>query len=355
MEKSKILVTGGAGFIGSHLVDYLIKQKHEVIVLDDLSGGLKKNVNKKARFVNGSIINKDLVDNLTKETDIIYHLAAYAAEGLSHFNRRYNYMNNLIGSINLINSAIKNSIKKFLFTSSMAVYGNGNPPFDEKDILNPEDPYGISKQAIEKDLKAAYKMFGLEYAIIRLHNIYGERQFMGDPYRNVIGIWMNRILQNKPLLVYGDGRQIRAFSYIDDVIPCIAKAPFIEEAKNQIINLGTKNPCTLSEIAKKTLKSMKSNLKVIYTEPRFEVKDAYCTIEKSERILGFKDKTSLDEGLRRMAKWAKSNGAMQPIIWEEYELTKNLPDFWKNLSKDFPNASHRINPEKIYKKTKWKL
>jgi UDP-glucose 4-epimerase len=282
-----------------------------------------------------------------KGVDVVYHLAAYAAEGLSHFIRRYNYMNNVIGSINLINEAIKNKVVRFLFTSSMAVYGTGNPPFDEEDLPHPEDPYGIAKYTIEQDLRIAHEMFGLNYTIIRPHNVYGERQYLGDPYRNVIGIFMNRIMQGKAPMVYGDGKQTRAFSYIGDIAPCIARAPFIEEAKNQIINLGAAKAYTINELVEEVIKAMSSDLRKVHVPPRFEVKHAYCTIDKSEKILGYKDKMSLQEGLARMAKWAKEVGHMTPITWEDYELEHMLPDFWKNLRNEFPNSKKRVNIHKF--------
>lgn len=345
--KKKILVTGGAGFIGSHVVDYLIKEGHDITVLDDLSGGLKENLNPKAKFFQGSITDGLLVEDLMKGKDIVYHLAAYAAEGLSHFVRKFNYSNNLIGSLNLINAAIKNNVECFVFTSSMAVYGTGKPPFDENDVPNPEDPYGISKYAVELDLKCANKLFGINYVVIRPHNIYGERQFLGDPYRNVIGIFMNRIMQGYPPLIYGDGKQTRAFSYIGDVAPCIAKAPFIKEAKNQTFNLGAGKPHSINALAKEVIKAMNSEIDAKYVPKRHEVLHAYCTTTKSEKILGFKDSTSLQEGLSKMAKWAKERGPMQPIIWEEYEVIKNLPEFWKNLKQEFPNSNKRIDIDKI--------
>ena len=256
-------------------------------------------------------------------------------------------MNNLLGSINLINAAIENNVKHFVFTSSMAIYGEGHPPFDETHPANPDDPYGVAKYAVERDLALAHKMFGLNYTIIRPHNVYGERQFLGDPYRNVIGIWMNRIMQGKELLIYGDGTQTRAFSYVGDIIPCLANAPFIKEANCEVINLGAAKPYTLNELAEEVLLAMNSNLNAVHTPPRKEVKHAYCTTEKSERILNYKDKTSLKEGLKRMADWAKKNGPMEPIVWENYETEKNLPDFWKTLKESFPNSKNRINPERF--------
>lgn len=341
MKKRSILITGGAGFIGSHVADYLINEGHDVTILDDLSGGFIENVNKNAAFVKGSIVDSNLVEEVVRGKDIVYHLAAYAAEGLSHFIRKFNYENNLIGSVNLINSSVKNNIEKFLFCSSMAVYGSGNPPFDETTMPNPEDPYGISKYSVEMDLKSAKDMFGLESIIIRPHNVYGERQNIGDPYRNVIGIFMNRIMQGLPPLIFGDGKQTRAFSYIHDVAPCIAKAPFIKEATGETINLGSGKMYSINELVETVKKAMNTSLNVKYAPPRYEVKHAYCTTEKSERILGFKERTNLEEGIKKMAKWVKQKGPMNPTMWGDYELKKNLPAFWENMEREYKNAKKR--------------
>ncbi len=237
----KSLVTGGAGFIGAHVVNELVALGHEVWVLDDLSGGFIENINPKAKFVKGSITDSKLVEKLFSDNkfDYVYHLAAYAAEGLSHFIKRFNYENNLIGSINLINESVKNEVKCFVFTSSIAVYGAALPPMKETTIPLPEDPYGIAKLAVEQDLKATHEMFGLDYIIFRPHNVYGEYQNMGDKYRNVVGIFMNQLLQEKPLTVFGDGEQTRAFSYVGDVAPHIAKSVHIPQAINQTFNIGT--------------------------------------------------------------------------------------------------------------------
>ena len=223
--KAKTLVTGAAGFIGSHIVDHLVSSGHTVIALDDLSGGFADNISAEAVFVEGSINNVELVNRLFQEHqfEYVFHLAAYAAEGLSHFIRRFNYQNNLIGSINLINASINTgTVKCFVFTSSIAVYGANQLPMREDTTPLPEDPYGISKLAVELDLKSALEMFGLNYMIFRPHNVYGERQNIGDPYRNVVGIFMNQIMQGKELTIFGDGLQTRAFSHVDDVAPIIA-------------------------------------------------------------------------------------------------------------------------------------
>src|ERR1700756_3093645 len=194
------LVTGGAGFMGAHVAECLIRDGHRVVVLDDLSGGFVSNLPSGAMFVQGSILNHKLVDQIFAEYtfDYVYHLAAYAAEGLSHFIKRFNYSNNLIGSVNLINASINHNVKCFVFTSSIAVYGAGQSPMTEAMIPVPEDSYGIAKLAVEQELRVSHEMFGLDYVIFRPHNVYGERQNIGDRYRNVVGIFMNQLLQNEP-------------------------------------------------------------------------------------------------------------------------------------------------------------
>jgi UDP-glucose 4-epimerase len=340
----RILVTGGAGFIGSHVVDILIERGHDVTVLDDLSGGFLENVNPKAEFVKGSIVDKKKVDEVVSGKEIIYHLAAYAAEGLSHNIRRFNYSNNLIGSVNLINSAIKYGVKRFVFTSSIAVYGtsHGNPPFKEEDPKIPEDPYGIAKYAVELDLESAYHKFGLEYTILRPYNVYGERQFLGDPYRNVFGIFMNRIMQNLPPKIFGDGEQKRAFTYIGDVAPAIVNAGFLREAINQTINLGGSRVYTVNEIASEVLLALDSEIGKEHMPPRYEVKNAWCDNSKAKKILGYEDRTTLREGVSKMAKWAIKKGPMKPIVWEGYELDHALPEFWKNLKDEYPDSNLRV-------------
>src|SRR3954451_1490436 len=193
------IVTGGAGFIGAHVAEHLLKSGHEIVVLDDLSGGLQQNVPDGAEFVEGSILDHELLDRLFDwhRFDYVYHLAAYAAEGLSHFIKRFNYGNNLIGTVNLVNASVNYEVKHFVFTSSIAVYGAAQTPMSEDMHPVPEDPYGVAKLACEQELRATQKMFGLSYTIFRPHNVYGEKQHIGDPYRNVVGIFMNQLLQGK--------------------------------------------------------------------------------------------------------------------------------------------------------------
>lgn len=248
----KALVTGGAGFIGSHTTDALLARGMQVVVLDDLSGGFADNVDPRARFIKGSITDHELVERLfqTEKFDYVVHLAAYAAEGLSHFIKHFNYTNNLLGSINLINASVNHNVRCFVFTSSIAVYGaSPELPMTEATPPHPEDPYGIAKLAVEQELRVSQAMFGLNYVIFRPHNVYGERQNIGDRYRNVVGIFMNQILQGKPMSIFGDGEQTRAFSYIKDVAPVLAAACETEAAYNQIFNIGADQPYTVNQLA----------------------------------------------------------------------------------------------------------
>jgi len=297
----------------SKLVNSLINMGHEVIVLDDLSGGFKENVNPSAIFIKGSVNDVDLLKKIFNENnfDYVYHLAAYAAEGLSHFIRRFNYENNLIGSINLINESIKHKIKCFIFTSSIAVYGKNQLPMEEKTTPSPEDPYGISKLAVEQDLKSAKDMFGMDYIIFRPHNVYGENQNVGDKYRNVVGIFMNQILQGKDLTIFGDGKQTRAFSYIGDISDIIANSINVPEAQNEVFNIGADTPYSVNELAEEVINSMGSSekSKVIHLPERNEVLHAYSAHEKAKNILGYRTNFTLSEGLKKMAEWVKKNGA----------------------------------------------
>src|ERR1035437_4581771 len=268
------LVTGGAGFMGSHVAEHLLGMGHEVVVLDDLSGGFRENVPERATFVRGSILDHDLIDHLfdRHSFDCIYHLAAYAAEGLSHFIKRFNYNNNLIGSVNLINAAVNHNVRCFVFTSSIAVYGADQSPMSEDMIPVPEDSYGIAKLAVERELRVSHEMFGLDYVIFRPHNVYGERQNIGDRYRNVVGIFMNQLLRGETMTIFGDGTQQRAFTHIDDVAPIIAASADYPASRNQIFNVGADVPYTVNDLAQVVAEALGLPCNVIHLDPRNEVK-----------------------------------------------------------------------------------
>lgn len=335
MKKEKTsLVTGGAGFIGSHVADYLIQEGHKVLIVDDLSGGFRENVNPKAVFYEGSVTDEDFLDKIFFENnvDYIFHLAAYAAEGLSHFIRKFNYENNLIGSVNLINRAVRNKVKHFVFTSSIAVYGTNQTPMIETLIPQPEDPYGVAKYTVEMDLKAAHEMFGLTYTIFRPHNVYGERQNHSDPYRNVLGIFINNMMKGKPMTVFGDGKQTRAFSYIGDVAPYIARSIEIPEAKNEIFNIGADKPFTVLELAKTIAKAMGAEPKLEYLPARNEVMHAFADHSKAKKVFGINSETELDTGIRKMVEWSKNVGPKDPKKFGNIEIKYNLPPSWQKLS-----------------------
>ena len=331
-NQKRALVTGAAGFIGSHIVDELLMRGQDVVALDDLSGGFRDNVNQKALFAEGSVTDVTLVNRLFEQHkfDYIFHLAAYAAEGLSHFIRRFNYENNLIGSINLINAAVNNDVKCFVFASSIAVYGKNQLPMTEELVPQPEDPYGISKYAVEMDLRAAHELFGLNSIIFRPHNVYGERQNIGDKYRNVVGIFMNNILQGKPLPIFGDGEQSRAFSYIGDVAPIIAESVQTPDACNQVFNVGADQPYTVNELAQAVCKAMGAKFNPQYLPARSEVKHAYSSHDKVARVFGCKPRYSLDDGIGRMAAWVKKAGARQSQTFGALDIGKGLPPSWRD-------------------------
>jgi len=329
METKTILVTGNAGFIGSWLVDELISRGHSVIGVDDLSGGYERNINPNCRFVKMDLRERDKVADIVKGVNIIFHLAAYAAEGQSFFSPIAINDINITPMNNLLVAAVNNNVERFVFTSSMAVYGNQLPPFSEDMPRKPEDPYGAGKAYCEMMLEIFARIYGFDYVIIRPHNVYGPRQNIADSYRNVLGIWINRIMRGKYPLIYGDGDQTRAFSYIEDTIPSITNAGFFKEAAGQIINVGSEEIISINEASKTVLEVMSSPPDPEYVEERpGEVKHAYCTVEKSMRLLGYKTKHTLRFGIEKMVEWASQVGPQEPTYRLPLEIRKCVPRVW---------------------------
>lgn len=329
----KSLITGGAGFIGSHVARYCLERGHDVVVLDDLSGGFKENLPAAASFVEGSITDRQLVTDLFSRHrfDFVYHLAAYAAEGLSHFIRYYNYENNLLGSMTLLNAAINaGTVQRFVFTSSIAVYGAGQTPMSEETVPTPEDPYGIAKYAVELDLEAAHKMFGLDYTIFRPHNVYGEHQNIGDRYRNVVGIFMNQVMQGQPMPVFGDGLQTRAFTHIDDVAPLIAACVDDPKTKNAVFNVGSESPRTVLDVAKAVAAAFGVSADIKHLPARQEVVHAFSSSARCEQAFGRRKTIGLEEGIFRMAAWAKKHGPRRTPAFAGIEVEQNLPPSWRS-------------------------
>jgi len=328
----KVLITGVAGLLGSRLADWIIENHPEVEVvgIDDLSGGYKENVNSKVNFWQMNLVEHPIENCFQNHKfDYVFHFAAYAAEGLSPFIRQYNYENNLVATARIINECIKHDVKRLVFTSTLAVYGHGNYGiFDEEQTPKPIDPYGVAKYACEMDIQIAGEQHGLDWCIIRPHNVYGIKQNIWDKYRNVLGIWMYQYMNGEPMTIFGDGEQKRAFSYIDDILEPLWNAAVKPEASKEIINLGGVEEWTINN-ANKVLMEVITNGKVVYKEGRHEVKNSIPTHQKSVDIIGFKHKTTLKEGLTKMWNWAQKQPQRNRFHWEKYEIDKGIYSFWK--------------------------
>ena len=328
----KIFVTGCAGLLGANYTRHLLNNGHEVIGIDDLSGGYKAFIAKgeKFKFIKLNLEKRKKLVELFEEhkPDVLLHFAAYAAEGLSPFIRNFNYRNNLICSANLINECINHNTK-FIFTSSMAVYGEQEPPFTEDKRPQPVDPYGIAKYAVECDLKLAHEQFGLRYNIVRPHNVLGIYQNIWDKYRNVIGIFIRKTLNGQPILVYGDGEQTRAFSDIKYYMEPFDK--LLTDCDNEIFNIGADKYFTLNEVAKTVQEIGKKygyEVPIEYGEPRHEVKHAYCNHDKAKNLLKFEDDTKLEELIESIFVWAMKQ-PNRKVKTMEYEVTKDIYDYWR--------------------------
>ena len=328
----KIFVTGCAGLLGANYTRHLLDNGHTVIGIDNLSGGYKAFVPKNENFTfkKVNLENRKKIVELFEEhkPDVLLHFAAYAAEGLSPFIRNYNYRNNLICSANLINECIRHDVK-IIFTSSMAVYGEQEPPFTEDRKPQPIDPYGIAKYAVECDLKLAHEQFGLRYNIVRPHNVLGIYQNIWDRYRNVIGIFIRKTLNGQPILVYGDGEQTRAFSDIRYYMEPFDK--LLTNYDGEIFNIGADKHFTLNQVAE-TVQSIGKKygyeVSIEHGEPRHEVKHAYCDHTKAKTLLNFRDETVLEDLIESMFVWAMKQ-PNRKVKDMEYEVTKDIYEYWK--------------------------
>jgi UDP-glucose 4-epimerase len=325
-----VLVTGAAGFIGAHVARHCVELGFHVVGLDDLSAGFRSNMPESVEFVQGSINDPALIARLFEQHHFrfVYHLAGYEAAGLSHFIRRLNYQTNVLGSVNLINEAVKHEIECFVYASSITVYGAGRTPMTEDQPLIPKDPCGISKYTVELDLRAAHEAFGLSYIVFRMHNVYGELQNIGDRHRNVIGIFMNQVMENHPMTIFGDGTQTRAFTHVDDVAPTMARAPSVESAYNQVFNIGADRAYSVLEAAREVARAFNVQPRVENVPARYEVNHAFCKHDKLSRHFGAALPLSLEQGVARMAQWAKRQGPAPQVKFADFEIRKGLPPSW---------------------------
>ena len=329
----KVLITGVAGLLGSRLADWIIENKPEVEVIgvDDLSGGDVENIHPKVKFWQMNLTEHP-IENIfeSHKIDYVFHFAAYAAEGLSPFIRCYNYDNNLKATARIVNECIKHDVKRLVFTSTLAVYGHGaGGVFNETQVPKPIDPYGVAKYACEMDIQIAGEQHGLDWCIIRPHNVYGIKQNIWDKYRNVLGIWMYQHLNGEDMTIFGDGEQTRAFSFIDDSLEPLWNSAVREEASKEIINLGGIDEISIKDVSE-IVREVIGEGNIVHLEGRHEVKHSIPTYQKSIDILGFEHKTSMKEGLTEMWKWAKEQPMKERFVWPEYELDKGIYSYWKN-------------------------
>jgi len=306
----KIFITGVAGFLGSHLAKKMLKLGHEVMGNDTLILGEKKNLSGDINFHEIDCCDYNGMLNLLKNVDVVYHCAATAHEGLSVFSPNFITKNIFQASVSVITAAIACNVKRFVFCSSMARYGDQNAPFHEEMPTKPVDPYGIAKVASEDVLILLSKIHGMEYNIAVPHNIVGPNQKYDDPFRNVMSIFINRNLQNLPSIIYGDGNQKRSFSDIDDVIFCLEKLALDKNIKNQIFNIGPdENPITVNKLSEIVSNYTGYNNKPIYVKDRpQEVKIATCSAEKARKYLNYKTKTTIEESVRKSVEYIKKQG-----------------------------------------------
>ena len=328
-----VLITGVAGLLGSRLADWIIENKPEykVVGIDDLSGGYESNVHPKVDLWEIDLVKHPISVCFEKNKfDYVFHFAAYAAEGLSPFIRCFNYDNNLKVTARIVNECIRTDVKRLVFTSTLAVYGHGyGGIFDETQQQAPIDPYGVAKYACEMDIQIANEQHGLDYCIIRPHNVYGVKQNIWDKYRNVLGIWMYQYLNNEPMTIFGDGEQTRAFSFIDDILEPLWNSATREEASKQIINLGGVEEISIKEAANTLRTVIGTKDEFRYLEARHEVKHSIPTFQKSIDLLDFKSTTTLYDGLEKMWIWGKNQPMRERFVWDEYELDKGIYSFWK--------------------------
>jgi UDP-glucose 4-epimerase len=326
-----IFITGIAGFLGSNLADYYLNKNFKVSGNDNLVGGDIENVDKRVNFFGIDCENLDSMTKAMKGVEVVCHAAAYAHEGLSSFSPTLICSNNVTGSTSVFTAAIKNNVKRIVFCSSMARYGDISTPFRETDILNPVDPYGVSKVAAENILIILSKTHNIEYNIAVPHNIIGPKQKYNDPYRNVASIMINLILQNRQPIIYGDGEQKRSFSDIQDCIFCLDKMITDPKIKSQTINIGPDEDfITINKIYALIANKMKFNKAAINQSERpNEVRYANCSADKARKLLNYKTSVSLDESLDKLIRFISQRGPKKfKYIYDLEIINDKTPNTW---------------------------
>ena len=331
-KSKKVLVTGVAGFLGSHLSEKLVVLGHKVVGIDNMIGGYDDNVPKNIEFHNADCCDFQKVKSLMKDIDVVYHCAATAHEGLSVFSPYEITKNNYLASVSIFSAAVNAKVKRIIFCSSMARYGDQKAPFTETMKPKPVDPYAISKVASEEVLKNLCELNGVEWVIAIPHNIIGPRQKYDDPFRNVVSIMINRMLQGKAPIIYGDGKQTRCFSYIDDCLSCLIPMLDQKNLNKETINIGPDEEfVTINKIAELCSNITGVNLNPIYKKDRpKEVKHVTCSAEKARSLLNYETKVSLKDGNQKLL-IIKARG-IRPFDYNiNIEINNELtPSTWKN-------------------------
>jgi UDP-glucose 4-epimerase len=306
----KVFVSGSAGFLGSHLAEAFIHGGHEVVGCDNMIGGDLNNLPEGIRFEEADCCDVDAMKRLTVGTDLVYHCAAIATEGLSVFSPTLIAKHVYENTAGILAGAATNKVKRFVYCSSMARYGKGKPPFREEQPAAPVDPYGISKYAGELLVANVAETHGLEYTIAVPHNIIGPRQKYDDAYRNVASIMINRMLQGKQPVIYGDGEQSRCFSFVQDCVDPLVKMGTLPGLNGQVINIGPdEETVTINELARILAELISFSLEPIYVPDRpREVREATCSADKARKLLGYNTKVSLRAGLQSMIDWVRAHG-----------------------------------------------
>jgi UDP-glucose 4-epimerase len=328
----KVVITGVAGFLGSHLADKYLAEGWEVVGLDNLIGGDYDNIPEGVRFYECDLTDRWIIDQtFWDDTDLVIHAAALAHEGLSVFSPALIVESNIMATVNTVTAAVKYGAKRYVFLSSMARYGELGVMFSEELTPQPKDPYGIAKLASEQLIKNICETHGLEWTVIVPHNIIGSRQKYDDPFRNVVSIFANRMLQGKQPIIYGDGQQKRSFTFVADVVEPLYLASLKPEANGQVINVGPdKESSTILEVAELVSRSLRMPLEPIFMPDRpNEVKVALCSSEKAKKLLGYESKTSSEEGIEELVSWIASKGPKPFEYHLDLEIVnENTPETW---------------------------
>jgi UDP-glucose 4-epimerase len=308
---SRVLITGVAGFLGSHLADRFLENGDEVIGIDNLLGGYKHNVPSAVRFYELDLANLEAIQEAFQGVETVVHAACTAYEGLSVFSPALIVQNTVQITATALSACVKNKVKKFVYCSSMARYGTQDEvPFKETMTPKPQDPYGIAKVAAENLVQNISATHGMDWVITVPHNIIGPRQKYDDPYRNVASIMINRMLSGKQPIIYGTGEQRRCFSFIQDTLDPLMKACTRNDAHEQIINIGPDEEfISINELAVEIAEILDFKLDPIYMPGRpQEVFHANCSANKARELLDYKTVTSLRDGLTELAEWIREQG-----------------------------------------------